>query len=448
MNTRTRSTSPLAPLGVIRRLLLASGAACALLAPAAMAQGQAEHEENVIQGDFNRPLNEAGQPADALSTSSSTTTLVEIRDGQKFQLEIRNGTLSAKVNDEPVPAGRVQRQGDRVVIRDEAGKQIHAFTLPRQTMGPATARRFTARGQTDPMGGLGQMAEPAEPPPVMVGITMDTPPADVARFLGLDENSAIQVGRVTEGLPAAKAGVQPGDIIVAIDGAKPANPEKLREVLKAKKAGDKLALEVIRKGEGSKTLTLDLIAFDPAKLSTPFEAVPALPWGENMAQRWEGLARSLRQGVPGEAPEWLRDSLNDLDKQLNELKADPNLQPDALRKRAEDGLAGALDALRRAAEELKQHPELQGLFGDAQGQVFTIPAPPEAPGAPDAPLPPGAQNRSQRGLTFALPGMGGGMVERMQKQADELNQRMEQMNKRMEEMNQRMEQLMKQLEKN
>ncbi|MDX2016834.1 MAG: PDZ domain-containing protein [Planctomycetota bacterium] len=224
MNTRITPSSPFAS---IRRLLLASGAACALIAPAALAQGQAEHEENVIQGDFNRPLNEAGQPAEIGGTANSTTTIVEIRDGQKFQLEIRNGNISAKVNDEPVPAGRVQRQGNRVIIRDEAGKELHAFTMPRQTMGPAVVRRMNPLGQTNRGGQRGDIfipAEPVEPPPVMIGITMDEPPADVARFLGLDENTAIQVGRVTEGLPAAKAGVQSGDIIVSIDGAKPANP--------------------------------------------------------------------------------------------------------------------------------------------------------------------------------------------------------------------------------
>lgn len=435
MNTRITSSSPLAS---IRRLLLVSGAACALFAPAALAQGQPEHEENVIKGDFNRPLNEAGQPAEIAGAENSTITLVEIRDGQKFQLEVRNGTLSAKVNDEPVPAGRVQRQGNRVIIRDQAGKQIHAFTLPRQSMGPLTPRRPSPQIQ---------MGQPVEPPPVMIGITMDEPSSDVVRFLGVEEGAAIQVGRVTEGLPAAKAGVQPGDIIVSIDGAKPANPEKLRETLKSKKAGDKLTFEVIRKGEGSKTLTLDLVAFDPAKLSTTPDGMPALPWGDNMAQRWEGLARSLRQGVPGESPEWLRESLNNLEKQLNDLKADPNLQPEALRKHAEESMGGAIEALRRAAEELKRNPQLQGLFG-GDAQVFTIPAPPEAPAAPDAPAAPGAQGRPSRGgLTFALPGMNG-MAERMQQRADELNQRMDELNKRMDEMNQRMDALLKKLEKN
>ncbi len=131
---------------------------------------------------------------------------------------------------------------------------------------------------------------------------------------------------------------------------------------------------------------------------------------------------------------------------MNELKADPNLQPEALRKRAEEGMGEALEALRRAAEELKQNPQLQGLFG-GDAQVFTIPAPPNVPDAPVAPDAGGAQNRAQRGLTFALPGMSG-MAEKMNQRAEELNKRMDDLNKRMDEMNQRMDALLKKLEKN
>lgn len=67
---------------------------------------------------------------------------------------------------------------------------------------------------------------------------------------GQQNNPAVQPNT-----PAAKAGIEDGDIITAIDGAKLGVDSSLRQILLKHKPGDTIKLDVLRSG---KTLTLDV----------------------------------------------------------------------------------------------------------------------------------------------------------------------------------------------
>jgi hypothetical protein len=106
----------------------------------------------------------------------------------------------------------------------------------------------------------------ADPPPVMMGVTMDTPSEALALHLGFDAADATLISSVVKGLPADKAGVQKYDIIIKVDGSGDANQASIRSVLRGKEAGDELELGVIRRGK-TRTLVLDLEAYDPEALN-------------------------------------------------------------------------------------------------------------------------------------------------------------------------------------
>jgi S1-C subfamily serine protease len=73
--------------------------------------------------------------------------------------------------------------------------------------------------------------------------------AEKARELGLPSAFGVLVGPVREDGPAALAGIAPGDAIVGIGGYTLQNLGQLQNLLKAKRPGDSLRVQVFRAGE-------------------------------------------------------------------------------------------------------------------------------------------------------------------------------------------------------
>ncbi|MBH0194377.1 MAG: Do family serine endopeptidase [Nitrospira sp.] len=77
-----------------------------------------------------------------------------------------------------------------------------------------------------------------------VGIQPMTP--ELAKKFGMPENEGVLVNEVFEKDPAASAGIQPGDIIVTIDGSPVDSPNRLSRLIGALTPGTTAHIEVIR----------------------------------------------------------------------------------------------------------------------------------------------------------------------------------------------------------
>ena len=85
----------------------------------------------------------------------------------------------------------------------------------------------------------------------------------IARALELDDAQGVVVVGVVRGGPAHRAGLQPGDVIVAIDGKKIAEAREALIAISNRKPGSRVKLEVLRNG---KSLTLEATAIErPAR---------------------------------------------------------------------------------------------------------------------------------------------------------------------------------------
>jgi len=85
----------------------------------------------------------------------------------------------------------------------------------------------------------------------------------IARALELDDTQGVVVVGVVRGGPAHRAGLQPGDVIVAIDGKKIAEAREALIAISNRKPGSRVKLEVLRNG---KSLTLEATAIErPAR---------------------------------------------------------------------------------------------------------------------------------------------------------------------------------------
>lgn len=74
-----------------------------------------------------------------------------------------------------------------------------------------------------------------------------------ATKLNLAKSGAVRVSLISEGMPAAKAGLKVGDIIVALDGKPFENWNELRLAISRHKPGEVVTLNLLRDGRGSIT---------------------------------------------------------------------------------------------------------------------------------------------------------------------------------------------------
>ncbi len=185
-------------------------------------------------------------------------------DGRDIRVEQRGDKVTATINGKAVPADAVTVKNGKVQVRDAGGKTVLNEEWPEIDV---TTRVF--RGAPAVAGvpmppvppGITWSGGDEETPRVMMGITMDDADAGLVEQLGLPEGDYAVIQSVPEGLPAAKAGLQPKDIIVSIDGQSAAGTDGIRNAIAHKQPGDTLSVEVIRKGERVKT-DVKLEAFD------------------------------------------------------------------------------------------------------------------------------------------------------------------------------------------
>ncbi|MCX6829764.1 MAG: PDZ domain-containing protein [candidate division Zixibacteria bacterium] len=81
-----------------------------------------------------------------------------------------------------------------------------------------------------------------------LGLYTQTVDKDLKEAFRLDVDHGVIVNQVIPDSPADKAGLQQGDIILSIDGAKLTGSDQLAELVSGHKPGDQIKVEILRKG--------------------------------------------------------------------------------------------------------------------------------------------------------------------------------------------------------
>jgi Do/DeqQ family serine protease len=97
-----------------------------------------------------------------------------------------------------------------------------------------------------------------------LGITLQPLTTDLAAAFGLDNNKGAVVREIERGSPAQQAGLQPGDVITAINNQPIAKVSDVRNRVGLLRVGDKVAITIIRKG---RTLRLTAVLTDSGHLN-------------------------------------------------------------------------------------------------------------------------------------------------------------------------------------
>jgi serine protease Do len=120
-----------------------------------------------------------------------------------------------------------------------------------------------------------------------LGVSIQQVTPDLAKSLGLEEVRGALVADVTNGSPAAKGGVQRGDVIVAYNGTNVAESAALPSLVAETPVGETVPVEVLRNGK-SKTLEVTV-----SKLAEETATREADEQGEQKSQ-WGLALRDLR----------------------------------------------------------------------------------------------------------------------------------------------------------
>jgi sulfur carrier protein ThiS len=357
-------------------------------------------------GNFDQPLggdrgsgaggNAARGGISGGGRTTSQMNLMSIEGDQRYEVTVRDGEVSAKVNGREVPAERIRRQDGRIEILDARGNVLKSFQATfdfdgeRQAIpAPPPPRVPGARGRAliAPEGAM-PPAAPALPgvvvpqgPRVMIGITMGEVPEALAEHLSLEPGTAVMIDRVLEGLPAEKAGLRARDVVVEVNGQSPVTEQKLREEIRKTEPGKMLELTVLRRGQEER-VSIAVERVEAERIATfrgpeaPGAAPQALEDAEKrmaeaermMRERLEAfegrLGPDIRQrfgarGLGGVGPEGfelfvpmgpgdqsqLRDRVSQLDERMVDLE------------RQMERLAERMDELRRALERREQRRE-------------------------------------------------------------------------------------------
>lgn len=146
-----------------------------------------------------------------------------------------------------LPADQVRREGDRLRILDESGATLYELRVL-----PGGGLVYPYEGKVAAMGWSGMAPMPSfytGTPRKIIGVMVDSVEGALASQLDLEPGSAFVISTVSPGLPASKAGLQPHDVVVSIQGEGPATVERLRDTLDGKQPGDTIQLGLLRRGE-------------------------------------------------------------------------------------------------------------------------------------------------------------------------------------------------------
>lgn len=98
----------------------------------------------------------------------------------------------------------------------------------------------------------------------LIGVDIAPVTKDVAESIGLGKPRGALVRAVVPGLPAEKAGVEAGDIIIKFDGKAIDKPRDLQQIVGATKPGTRASVTVFRRG-GTKDLSLTITEIEGDK---------------------------------------------------------------------------------------------------------------------------------------------------------------------------------------
>jgi membrane-associated protease RseP (regulator of RpoE activity) len=149
-----------------------------------------------------------------------------------------------------------------------------------------------------------------------IGIRLLHISEDLRKHYGASEDEGILVSEVEAESPAAKAGIQVGDVITRVDGDRVDSAGDLSRAVHDKKAGEKVRVSFLRDRRAQEvTVTVEEREGRPGRIRS-FRMPKGRAWSYRMdPDRWNPMVLENLDELPR-----LQDRLKDLEKRLQELE--------------------------------------------------------------------------------------------------------------------------------
>ena len=126
-----------------------------------------------------------------------------------------------------------------------------------------------------------------------LGVTIAPVTPDIAQALGIASNGGALITQVAKESAAARAGLQAGDVVTALNGRKVKSAAELRNAIGLLRVGDKVQVALLREGK-SRTITAEIA--DPAATTTA--AASSEPGSLPEGAQHRGLEGAQLEDVP------------------------------------------------------------------------------------------------------------------------------------------------------
>jgi len=129
----------------------------------------------------------------------------------------------------------------------------------------------------------------------LLGVSIGDFTEETAEAYGMENTDGALVQEIVPDSAAEKAGIEAGDVIVAVNGEKVVGAAELRNAIGLKRAGDEVKIELLRDGK-SKTVTATLGGLETAEMVEADEIHPGLK-GAEFASFQGGAASFISEAV-------------------------------------------------------------------------------------------------------------------------------------------------------
>lgn len=110
-----------------------------------------------------------------------------------------------------------------------------------------------------------------------IGVTINQVTEDIADSLGLAEARGAIIGNVVEGGPSEVAGLEPGDVIIRVNGQRVDTSAELPRIVSNVGVGEEVDVTVFRNGEEREFTIITVERPEPEQLASATPAVPERP---------------------------------------------------------------------------------------------------------------------------------------------------------------------------
>ena len=381
----------------IATLMTTAGAAIALSAAGLLstpptpppADGPAPIQARIVFAPDDQPK--------GLGTQRSVVTMIEKVGDRTIEVKVVDGKASATINGKPVDADRIKQQGDTYFILDGDGREITRMVLLPSPTPPTGA--WPGEARSIERGVLRPGLAPAEPR-YIIGVNISTVSAELKDHLGIT-GEAIRVESVMEGMPAEKAGLKAGDLIVSINGSDGVDAQTLSQTISKTRGEKPVKLKIIRQGQPMAVTVTPTRAGEVARLDRP---------------SFEREIESIQSGS-------IRELEVRIAQQREAIEQMARSVPDQQQRERLEANARELGRMLERLAVLRDNPNAEFMLGAIQqqpgGEVFRW----STPNAPAAPSLPGVFRFEQADPQH---------IERINKRLDSIEARMERIERMLE----------------